>query len=312
MSDRKRSVSESGLASGVLQSVNDRAEANASWPPTFRGSIRTVVVFFVSITVWVMLSNVLVAQLFGPDSGPLIESLWSILSKVVIFCIVWLILRYEGVRLRELGLSRRLIVPALVAVAGFIVAVNLTVIALLVSDGHELSFGLYEFYRTPPASYSLATVAVLGISEYLFTGPVEEIALRGFFQNKLSALLGSGYRRLSTAIAILVASVSFSLLHIPTIILVRNEPLALGTLLMLALTGVVFGTMYALTRNLYLVIGLHGIGNLWPIVVDFPVGLWPNWGIALVFYGVIVVLYRQWTDIVPGYPESGAARAHSN
>jgi len=217
---------------------------------------------------------------------------------------VYLILRYEGVRLKELGLSRRLFVPALVAVVGFVVAVNLAVIALLVSSGHDLSFGLYEFHRTPPASYSLATLAVLGVSEYLFTGPVEEIALRGFFQNKLSALLEGSYRWLSTALAILVASVSFSLLHVPTIVLVRTEPVAIGTLIMLALTGVVFGTMYALTRNLYLVIGLHGIGNFWPIVVDFPIGLWPNWGIALVFYGAIVVVYRRLADTTSGSPRA--------
>jgi membrane protease YdiL (CAAX protease family) len=304
-------VSESGPTNSVPNPVNDRADTSANWPPTFEGPIWTVIAFLVAFTVWVMISNMLFTQLFS-DTGQLVESLWSIASKLVLFSIVWLTLRYEGVSLREIGLSRRLLAPAILAAAGIVVAVNLTVIALLVSGGHELSFGLFEFYRTPPASYSLGTIAVLGISEYLFTGPVEEIALRGFLQNKLSALLGSSYRRLGTAIAILLASVSFALLHVPTIILVRNELLAIGTLMMLTLTGVVFGTMYALTHNLYLVIGLHGIGNLWPIVVDFPVGLWPNWGIALVFYGVIVVLYRQWTDLVPGYPESGAARAHSN
>jgi membrane protease YdiL (CAAX protease family) len=306
MSDGQSPVSGSELTSDVLNSINERVDTSANWPPTFEGPIWTVLAFLVGFTVWVMISNMVFTRLFS-GTGQLVESLWSIGSKLVLFSIVWLILRYEGVSLRELGLSRRLLAPALLAAGGVVVAVNLTVIALLISRGHELSFGLFEFYRTPPASYSLGTIAVLGISEYLFTGPVEEIALRGFLQNKLSALLGSSYQRLGTAIAILVASVSFALLHVPTIILVRNEPLAIGTLIILALTGVVFGAIYALTHNLYLVIILHGIGNFWPVVVDFPVGLWPNWGIILVFYGVLVALYRLGTDTSSGYPERGTA-----
>jgi len=55
---------------------------------------------------------------------------------------------------------------------------------------------------------------------------------------------------------------------------------------MLALSGIAFGTVYALTRSLVLVALLHGIGNLWPLVVD-PGGAWPNWG--------VVVLYRRAT-----------------
>ena len=47
-------------------------------------------------------------------------------------------------------------------------------------------------------------------------------------------------------------------------------------------------------ETIWVVVFLHGIGNFCPIVVDSTVGLWPNWGIALVFYGLVVVVYRQW------------------
>jgi membrane protease YdiL (CAAX protease family) len=71
-----------------------------------------------------------------------------------------------------------------------------------VTSGSSLSVGLFAPYRSPPTNFSVTTVAAIGVSNYLFTGPVEELAFRGYFQNKLTALFGgstaSGSRRASS------------------------------------------------------------------------------------------------------------------
>lgn len=66
---------------------------------------------------------------------------------------------------------------------------------------------------------------------------------------------------------------------------------------LLTLSGITFGSVYALTRNLLLVALLHGIGNFWPLIVDPGVGAWPNWGVVIILYGLVVVLYRQWDPV---------------
>lgn len=112
-------------------------------------------------------------------------------------------------------------------------------------------------------------------------------------------LLGRGSAPLQTVVAIVTTAIVFSVLHVPTIVLVEGTPIgqAVGSLILLTLSGITFGVMYALTRNLFLVALLHGLGNLWPLVVDPGIGAWPNWGVVIVLYGLVVVLYRQWGTI---------------
>ncbi len=78
--------------------------------------------------------------------------------------------------------------------------------------------------------------------------------------------------------------------------------------MLLTLSGITFGTVYALTHNLFLIAFLHGIGNVWPLVVDPGLGAWPNWGVIIVLYGLVVVLYRQWASVAVRSPGPGGVK----
>jgi membrane protease YdiL (CAAX protease family) len=275
---------------------NVETGSTTNWPPTFRGGIWPAIVFVLAFSLWVLFTNTLLAQLFGPDPAFVPEQLLSIISKTIQIGATVLILRYEGVRLRDIGLSTQLIVPAIIAIGGLLIVLNAVVAGLVVLDGNELSVGVFALLQSPPQNYPLSAILLGSINFYLFVGPAEELAFRGYLQNKLTALLGGGNDRIQIAVGVVAAAVIFALLHIPTILLVGGFQLQAlaGTLLLNALSGIAFGTIYALTRNLYLVAFLHGIGDWWPLFIDPGSGAWPNWGVLIVLYALLVLLYRQW------------------
>ena len=182
-----------------------------------------MVALLLGFTVWAMLSNTLVTRVWGADPSLLVQGLWSVPSGIVQISIALLVLWYEGVTLRSIGLSERKFGPALVAVTGFLILLNLVVVGLVVLRGARLSIGLFALYRSPPLNSTWTLIAVGAVSEYVFVGPVEELAFRGYLQNKLVAVLNTGYSRLDTALGIVVAAVTFSILHVPTEILLDGH-----------------------------------------------------------------------------------------
>lgn len=271
----------------------------ASWPPAFRGGVRPVAAFALAFSLLVVVTNGLLAGLLGPDPPLVARFALSAVSSTVQVGIAAGLLRREGVGLREVGLDPRLLAPAVVAVAALVAAINATVAALAALGGGDVSVGFFALYRSPPQDYSVSVLLAGGVTYYLFVGPAEELAFRGYLQNKLVALQGRGTARARTAVGVVGAAVVFSLLHVPTLLFggaTLGE--SAGTLVLLALSGIGFGTVYAATRNLYLVALLHGIGNWWPLFVD-PPGVWPDWGVLLVLYALLVVAYRQWAARTP-------------
>jgi membrane protease YdiL (CAAX protease family) len=103
------------------------------------------------------------------------------------------------------------------------------------------------------------------------------------------------------------ASVVFGLLHAPGAFLSSASISAVfGVVVLRALTGFLFGIFYEVTQNVYFVALLHGLGNSWPIVIN-----WGNWsGTSLLSFFVAVgilyvgatLLYRHWAatkDLTP-------------
>lgn len=289
-----------------MTTTNHRDDSGAAgyWHPSFRTGPWLPVAFVLAFALWVMVSVTLAQRLLGPDPPFVARTLWNVPSGLVQAGIALAFLRYEGVRLREVGLSKRLFRPALAAVAGFIVVLNVAVAGLGVLAGNELSVGAFALYRSPPMNFSLGMLAVGGLAQYVFVAPVEELAFRGYLQNRLVALFGGDGSRLATAGGIVASGVAFSLVHVPVKLLIEGQPVGqlTGTLVLLALSGVLLGTVYALTRNLFLVTFLHGFGNLWPLAVDPGTGVWPNWGVVLVLYLLLIVVYRRWAAGSPGHP----------
>jgi membrane protease YdiL (CAAX protease family) len=113
------------------------------------------------------------------------------------------------------------------------------------------------------------------------------------------ALLGDD-TRFYVALGIMATSLLFGALHTPGA-LVSGTRLggALTAATLPAITAVFFGIIYELTHNIYLVAMFHGLGNTWPLVINWPswsgtalVGFWV--GVACIYVGAIVG-YRYWT-----------------
>lgn len=221
-----------------------QSDERTRWPPKFRDSLRLPIAFVVAFALWVALSNLSFNWLVGSDPSRVVDALWNIPSGLVqLGLVLLLVLRFEGVRLRNLGLGRRQVVPALVAVSGFLVVVNVIVAGLILLDGGQLSLGSFALYRSPPFDYSVSALAATGVVQYVFVGPIEELAFRGYLQNKVRNLLGRGSAPLQTVVAIVTTAIVFSVLHVPTIVLVEGTPIdqAVGSLILLTLSGITYG-----------------------------------------------------------------------
>lgn len=263
---------------------------------TFHGGTRTVfgfgAAFAAIILIWVLI-DATVPELSAWGELVLYISRFALIAGITI-----LILRIEGVRLSELGLSRRHVLPAIVAFAGLWGALNLVGVGLAVVTGNQWSISLIHETVNPqreplPAPW-LTTVLV----QFLVVGLVEELALRGYFQTKMIALIGDGSRR-HVAFGIVVASVLFGVLHIPGAVADGASIIEVSIIVASrAGTGLVFGLFYELTHNVYFVALLHGLGNTWPLVIDW--GTWSGTALVAFFVGVAIIYfgatlgYRYW------------------
>jgi membrane protease YdiL (CAAX protease family) len=243
-----------------------------------------------------MVPVTLAQRLLRSDSPFVGRTLWNLPSGLVQAGLALLFVRYEGVRNREIGLSKRLFRPALAAAAGAVVVLNVAVAGLGALAGNEPSVGAFARFRSPPLTVSLGVLAAGGLAQYVFVAPVEELVFRCYLQHRLVAPFGGDGSRLATAGGIVASGVAFSLVHVPVTLLIEGQPVGqpAGTLVLLAFSGVLLGTVSALTRNLFLVPFLHGLGNLWPLAVDPGSGVWPNWGVVLVLYLPLIVGSRRW------------------
>jgi membrane protease YdiL (CAAX protease family) len=190
------------------------------------------------------------------------------------------------------------LLPALLAFSAIYVGLNVIGVGIAVVFGFPWGF---DFVVGPvPAPFdSLPRPWLVFILLQLFIGLVEEFALRGYFQNKVIAVIGDdSYPRIG--FGVLTASVVFGLLHSPSVILSGAGVAGVVSVVVArTLTGVFFGTLYELTRNVYFVGLLHGFGNTWPLLID-----WSGWSdiplivffaaVAFFYFGVTVV-YRSWT-----------------
>jgi len=228
--------------------------------------------------------------------------------------IVLVLLRIEDVTLDEIGLSRRLLGPALLAGFGLWTVLNVVVAGLAVALGNQWGLGLILEMpvRWPEAPMALLTSLAF---DFLVVALVEEFVFRGYLQTKVIALVGDGSRA-RIGLGILAASVIFGALHTPAMIVQGASPSGIvGTAAFLSLSGLGFGVLYELTHNVYFVALLHAIGNTWPLVAD--VWTWSGTGVIgalvaiLVLYFGVTFAYRSWaldTDLTPVVGRSDASR----
>lgn len=98
----------------------------------------------------------------------------------------------------------------------------------------------------------LTTLLALVPLSILVVGPAEELLFRGVIQRYLDGAL-------SEAPAVVIASVLFALVHVPTMYLATPDPLAVGvTLVVLFGLSILLGYLYVWTDNLVVPILVHG------------------------------------------------------
>ena len=195
-------------------------------------------------------------------------------------------LRVEAVSLRSLLPPVRTLLPVIGVVAAFWVLYNLVAVALALGgvSGFEATLS-----RT--ATHPLLYLAAL-LSSLLFTAIPEELLFRTYLQQKFTTLAGGATRR-GALFGIGLVAALFALFHLPRWFLASGHgagaPLA-GRLLGLALMGLAYGGVYALTGNLWLVALFHASMNYPPFVVavTLPSGL--HLAVGVVEYTAMVSL----------------------
>jgi membrane protease YdiL (CAAX protease family) len=282
---------------------------------TFDGGVRTLLGF---TTAWVALFAVFVPlETVASGVSPEVWYLQEVAFFLAIVGVTGLLARVDGVRLGALGLSRRHLLPALVAFAGVYLGLNVLGVGLAVRFGLPWGPGMVTDivsgrYTSLPASLPLYVLLSL------LVGLAEELSVRGYFQNKVIAVLGDG-SRLRIGLGILTASVVFGGLHAPGALLTGTSATALvGIVASRTVTGLFFGTFYELTRNVYFVALLHTLGNTWPLLIE-----WGDWsgaplvgfflGVTLLYFGA-TFWYRRWaeeTDLAPTGERTGSGSGPS-
>jgi len=270
----------------------------------------TVVGFGVALAAWVVVFVQIEAAVADASAWVLLAvelGKFATLGGLTLYA-----LRIEGVRSVELGLTRRHLVMAVVAFGGLWIALNLLGLGVATLTDQRWGLGLLQATVNPQWAPLPAPWLTTVLLNFLVVGLVEEFVVRGYFQTRVITLLGDG-SRLRTALGIVTASVLFGALHTPGVVL-SGASLGgiLGSAALPALTGLLFGAFYEWTHNVYFVAMLHGLGNTWPLVID-----WSSWsgtpliafwvGTAVVYLGVTFG-YRYWTGKEDETPAANVRR----
>jgi membrane protease YdiL (CAAX protease family) len=196
----------------------------------------------------------------GASPPPVLGMLWGVFLVVLTVGAV----RIEAVAPRSLLPSVRTLLPVIGVVAAFWGLYNLVAAALALGgvSGFEATLS-----RT--AAHPLLYLAAL-FSSLLFTAIPEELLFRTYLQQKFTRLAGGTTRRAVLAGIGLVA-VLFALFHLPRWFLASGHGVGsalAARLLGLTLAGLAYGSVYALTGNLWLVALFHASMNQPPVVVS--------------------------------------------
>ncbi|AJF27772.1 protease (plasmid) [Haloarcula sp. CBA1115] len=218
----------------------------------------------------------------GASPPPVLGMLWG----VFLVALTVGALRIETVSPRSLLPPVRTLIPVIGVVIAFWGLYNLVAVALAVGgiSGFDASLS-----RT--AAHPLLYLAAL-FSSLLFTAIPEELLFRTYLQEKFTRLAGGTTRRAVLAGIGLVA-VLFALFHLPRWFLASGHgvgSMLAARLLGLTLMGLAYGSVYALTGNLWLVALFHASMNQPPVVVSVHIPTELHLVASVIEYAAIVSL----------------------
>jgi membrane protease YdiL (CAAX protease family) len=231
--------------------------------PIRRARRHTLLIFLVAHFIFTALVNLvlfagntfrpLASATGGLFTGSLLANLLFIVALVAA-----IILGVGKLRPYDVGLSGRNILPAL----------GNTIALWAVAQVIHLFAGLARYGEVAPnpewTIYGAGFLIGLVLTQIFGNALFEEIAYRGFLFPQLylrfTSLRSQPWKRF--ALALLISQIAFALSHIPNrIYLGMNTGDIALDLLMLVGWGVLYTLLYLRTDNLFLVVGVHALGN---------------------------------------------------
>ncbi len=210
----------------------------------------------------------------------------SLLANLVFIAVLvgLIILRFGGLRLYDVGLiPRNIVVGILFTVGIWAAAQGIHVIAAWLDYG---TVKLSPDWINPGFMIGLVLTQIFGNALF------EEIAYRGFMfpQMYLRAtwLRARPWTRL--LLALLVSQGLFALSHIPNRIYLGMTPNEIALdLLMLLGWGTLYTLIYLRTDNLFIVVGIHALGNT-PTTLFSTVPLLSGDGASILIYTLVILV----------------------
>jgi membrane protease YdiL (CAAX protease family) len=255
-------------------------------PEPIRRARRTTVVFFLiahfSLTAIVNLVffagntfRPLASATGGLFTGSLLANLVFIAALVLV-----IMLGLGRLRLYDVGLVRRNIIP------GILYTVGLWAVAQLIHLSAGLMTNGSVTFNSEWLTYGVGFMIGLLLTQIFGNALFEEIAYRGFLfpqlYLKLERLRDRPWKRVFAAL--LISQTAFALSHIPNrIYLGMSAGDILVDLLMLVGWGILYTLLYLRTDNLFLVVGVHALGNT-PTTVFATAPLLTGAGASMLIY----------------------------
>jgi membrane protease YdiL (CAAX protease family) len=217
----------------------------------------------------------------------------SLNTLLILGPIVGVLLWYERLSLQDIGIVwRKLPFAMLLWVGSWLLIQGIELVAALLIRGNA---------EIDPAwrGGGLAIMALL-VGHLIGTALYEEMAFRGFLLRQCFLSLHRWTKNtqvLSVALAILVSQLAFTLFHVPWKLLTQGwSANTMGELSGILLTGIIYSLLYLRTDNLFLVMGVHALGNAPTSLIAPTIGT-PN--LLLLFTVVIWTLWprmRKWAE----------------
>jgi len=218
---------------------------------------------FLVLSALILVSYLAVCQTgVVPVGYPLLEaSVYRILglnALLILGPIVGVLLWYEKLSLQDIGIVWRKLPFAMLAWVG---------IWLLVQGIEPVAGLLLQGNAEIDPAWSGGGLAIIGLllGHLVGTALYEEMAFRGFLLRQCFLSLHRWTKNrqvLSTALAILVSQLAFTLFHVPWKLVTQGWSANTGGKLCgVLLTGIVYSLLYLRTDNLFLVMGVHALGN---------------------------------------------------
>ncbi|WP_435177198.1 CPBP family intramembrane glutamic endopeptidase [Halorussus sp. AFM4] len=139
-----------------------------------------------------------------------------------------------------------------VVVGGTIALFGFRLVAILAAQALGLPLAGNSVTQLAEEGYLITLLALVPLS-VVVVGPAEELLFRGVIQRYLDDAL-------STAPAVVLSSVLFALVHVPTTVIATPDPVAVGvTLVILFGLSLMLGYLYAWTDNLVVPVLVHGL-----------------------------------------------------